>query len=128
MTHRPTVLIAGPDRHAATRLTAAGYLVDVAADGVEALARATAAPPAVVVAACQMRGLSGLELSHRLRASAATAGVPVVLLADVGYALSPAAVVRAGVRRVLGRPATGQTLRAAVDEAVEEAVGRRAAA
>ncbi|MBI4701583.1 MAG: response regulator [Deltaproteobacteria bacterium] len=58
----------------------AGFEVDQAGDGAEALAAATAAPPDLVVADILMPKLDGWDLVRGLRSRFSTALVPVVLL------------------------------------------------
>ena len=50
-------------------LTARGFDVDVASDGLEAIARATACPPDVILMDIQMPRLDGLAATQTLRAS-----------------------------------------------------------
>jgi CheY-like chemotaxis protein len=60
-------------------LTAAGYSVDSAADGLEALAAVSEARPDVVVLDLRMPVLDGHATLARLRADPATASIPVVI-------------------------------------------------
>jgi PAS domain S-box-containing protein len=62
------------------RLLAPYYQVDTAPDGRAALAAARADPPDLIVSDVMMPGLDGIALTGALRASPATAGVPVLLL------------------------------------------------
>jgi DNA-binding response OmpR family regulator len=57
-----------------------GYQVLVAADGSEALRLVTEGGPDVVVLDVMMPGIDGLEVTRRLRADPATAGLPILLL------------------------------------------------
>jgi len=65
-------------------LLRAGYQVDRAADGHQALARAEAARPDLVVLDLMLPGLDGLEVCRRLRATAHGAALPVVMLTAKG--------------------------------------------
>jgi CheY-like chemotaxis protein len=58
-------------------LREAGYSIDLAKDGSEALAKAARRRPDVVLADVQMPGIDGLELARRLHAADPT--LPVVL-------------------------------------------------
>src|SRR5512144_2365469 len=58
----------------------AGYEVATAGDGLEALAAVAASPPDLVILDVRMPRLDGLETLKRLRADAATAPVPVIML------------------------------------------------
>jgi two-component system phosphate regulon response regulator PhoB len=99
----------------------AGFEVETAARGEEALAKAAASPPDVAILDIMLPGLSGLEVCERLRAAPETADVPVVMLSartqdeerERSYALGvvayvtkpfePAELVEV-VRRALGAP------------------------
>jgi DNA-binding response OmpR family regulator len=95
---RPLVLVADDDEDilllVTTTLTRAGFEVIQARDGKQALDLTRAEAPQVVVLDIAMPELDGLTVLRRLRADAATADLPVVLLsaraqeADVarGYA------------------------------------------
>ena len=58
----------------------AGFEVETAARGEEALAKATADPPDVAILDIMLPGLSGIEVCQRLRAAPETAEVPVIML------------------------------------------------
>jgi CheY-like chemotaxis protein len=71
-----------PSRHViADSLTEAGYTVEVAADGYEALDIAARRSPDLVVSDLAMPGIDGIELTRRLHAFARD--VPVVLTTGV---------------------------------------------
>lgn len=80
------ILVAEPDPHRRERLVTAlreaGYRAVDAADGAGALARLDEAVPDLVIAAAELPGVDGLALIERLRATAATRGVPAILLTD----------------------------------------------
>jgi CheY-like chemotaxis protein len=57
-----------------------GFQLTEAADGEEALARARADPPAVVLLDVDMPRLDGIEVCRRLRADPATAAATIVIL------------------------------------------------
>ncbi len=63
-----------------TRLTASGYEVLRAADGVAALGRARKDAPALAVLDVMMPGMSGLEVCRTLKADPKTARMPIILL------------------------------------------------
>ncbi|MBI4494524.1 MAG: response regulator transcription factor [Chloroflexi bacterium] len=77
----PRVLVVEDDFRIAVfvqrALAQAGYRVELAADGLSALAAAEAAPPDVVVLDVMLPGLDGLEVARRLRAGG---GVPILML------------------------------------------------
>ncbi|MFC9327036.1 response regulator transcription factor [Kitasatospora sp. NPDC057015] len=65
-------------------LLRAGFRVDRAADGLEALAVAAATRPDLVVLDLMLPGLDGLEVCRRLRAGAGGTRLPVVMLTARG--------------------------------------------
>ena len=77
------------------RLSADGFEVSFAADGHEALAAATDRP-AMILLDLRMPGPNGLEVLGRLKRSAATADVPVVMLSNDGDAATMALCAQAG--------------------------------
>ena len=58
----------------------AGFEVETAARGEEALAKAAADPPDVAILDIMLPGLSGIEVCERLRSAPETAEVPVIML------------------------------------------------
>ena len=63
-----------------TRLSASGYEVLKATDGIAALARARADQPALAVLDVMMPGMSGLEVRRALKADPKTARMPIIML------------------------------------------------
>jgi CheY-like chemotaxis protein len=61
-------------------LEAHGFSVTIAASGAEALSRIGVASCELVISDCVMPGMSGLELSDRLKTDPSTAQVPVLLM------------------------------------------------
>jgi DNA-binding response OmpR family regulator len=61
-------------------LTRAGYEIDVARDGAEALAKIPASQPDIVVLDVMMPNMDGIETTRRLRENPQTAGIPIILL------------------------------------------------
>jgi len=61
-------------------LSACGHMIAVARDGQEALDQIAADPPDLLVIDLQIPRLDGLEVTRRLRAAAATARLPIVLM------------------------------------------------
>ena len=63
-----------------TRLSASGYEVLKATDGIAALDRARADQPALAVLDVMMPGMSGLEVCRALKADPKTARMPIIML------------------------------------------------
>jgi CheY-like chemotaxis protein len=64
-------------------LIEAGFRVDTAADGVEALKRAVENKPKALVLDVGLPGIYGFELCERLKASQDTSGIKIILLSSV---------------------------------------------
>ena len=61
-------------------LEAHGFDVSVAASGAEALLKISGRPHELVISDCAMPGMSGVELSERLKADPSTAELPILLM------------------------------------------------
>lgn len=61
-------------------LEAHGFDVNLAASAKEALAKARAAAHELVISDCVMPGMTGIELSERLKADPLTAEIPILLM------------------------------------------------
>ncbi len=83
-------------------LSREGFSVEVAADGVQALAAITTQAPDIVVLDVMMPGMDGREVLRRLRASGSS--VPVVLLTSVGEAAERARALDEGADDYLNKP------------------------
>jgi len=73
------------DNPTATRMlqlafTRAGYEVDIAGDGVEALAKIPLVRPDLVIMDIMMPNMDGFEATRQLRANPATASIPIIVL------------------------------------------------
>jgi CheY-like chemotaxis protein len=121
----PTVLLVEDDRDGrrmyADWLTHAGFRVDEAHNGLQALERAFDVPPDVVVTDLNIPGIDGFELTRRLKQDPRTHDVPV--LAVTGYAAfasDPARTRRAGCDAVLPKPCSPEDLEAAIRSLLDE--------
>ena len=65
-------------------LTAAGYDVDTAVDGLDGAARLSGRPYDLVLTDIEMPGLDGIELTRRIRAASGWAAVPIVVMTSLG--------------------------------------------
>ena len=113
--HAKTVLIADddPDIQAlvALRLERAGYRTVVADDGQAALELALAEPPDLAVVDWSMPRLDGLALTRALRANAATADVPVLMLTARAQEHERRSGFEAGATAYVQKPFEAATLR-----------------
>ncbi len=84
--HKILVVEDEPDIRELLRYSLAeeGFVVEEAGDGAEALDRITRRAPDLVVLDLMMPRMSGLELCRRLRASADTAALPVMVVTAKG--------------------------------------------
>jgi two-component system cell cycle response regulator DivK len=85
-------------------LAHAGYRVVEAADGQEALVKAVSLRPDVIVMDLWMPHLDGWESIRRLKASPATADIPVLVLTGDAYAQARQEAVNAGCQAYLVKP------------------------
>ena len=106
-------------------LTGAGFTVEQAHNGFQALERALDAKPDVVVTDLNIPGIDGFELTRRLRQDPRTREIPV--LAVTGYAAfasDPARARRAGCDAVLSKPCSPDQLEAAVRDLLAQQLHR----
>ena len=122
---RPIVLLVEDDqagrRMYADWLTGAGFRVDQAHNGLQALERAFDVLPQVVVTDLNIPGIDGFELTRRLKQDARTRDVPV--LAVTGYAAfasDPQRARRAGCDVVLSKPCAPEDLETAIRDLIRE--------
>ena len=108
MTYQPSILVVDDESHiqhvVSLKLRNAGYLVETAADGEEALHAIAARIPDLIVTDLQMPYLDGIGLCRALLDSPDTNEVPVIVLTARGYALGEEAVELPNVRAVLSKP------------------------
>jgi CheY-like chemotaxis protein len=92
------------------------YTVLEASDGDEALARTRAAHPDLILLDMMMPGRSGSDVLHELRADAATAETPVIMLTARAQAADREAMNLAGADHYLTKPFSPVGLAALVEE------------
>ncbi len=85
-------------------LVSAGWDVMTAHTGEQALAQAQARPPDLVLLDVRLPDLNGYEVCRRLKASAATAAVPVVLVTALAGEADKQRAISAGADDVLAKP------------------------
>ena len=81
-----------------------GYCVETAADGQEAIDKALAAPPDLVLMDVSMPRVDGLEACRRLKADPRTRLVPVVLVTALGHRENRLRGIAAGADDFLTKP------------------------
>jgi CheY-like chemotaxis protein len=91
-------------------LTIWGFDVDEAANGQEAIEKALANCPDLVLMDWTMPVLDGLHATERLKAAPATAAVPVLALSADTFAPTPQEALGAGCANFLGKPISPECL------------------
>jgi two-component system cell cycle response regulator DivK len=131
LSERPLVLLVEDDRDGriifAEWLEGAGYRVDQAHNGLQALERAFDLLPDAVLTDLNIPGIDGFELTRRLKNDPRTSAIPI--LAVTGYApfQDPARADRAGCDAVFAKPCNPAELERALKTLITEARGRRSA-
>jgi two-component system, cell cycle response regulator DivK len=104
-------------------LTDAGFHVDQAHNGLQALERAFERVPRVVVADLNIPGIDGFELTRRLKQGARTRHVAVLAITGyAAFAADPGRARRAGCDVVLEKPCTAEDLESAVRQLMHRAL------
>jgi two-component system cell cycle response regulator DivK len=104
-------------------LTDAGFHVDQAHNGLQALERAFERVPRVVVADLNIPGIDGFELTRRLKQDARTRHVAVLAITGyAAFAADPGRARRAGCDVVLEKPCTAEDLESAVRQLMHRAL------
>jgi CheY-like chemotaxis protein len=91
-------------------LEESGYAVAAAATGAEAVRLAEARPPDLVLLDLGLPDMSGLDVARRLRATPATAAVPLVALTGRDDETDRGALLAAGCAAYLVKPVDTQQL------------------
>ena len=105
-------------------LSAAGYEVQVAEDGVTGGRALLAQTPDLIVSDVNMPFLDGFELLSLLHSDAATASIPVILLSGRSDGDSMAKAVELGAADFLTKPVTRDQLLESVEACLERSRGR----
>ena len=112
------------------RLSEGRYAVSDATTGAEVIAKARSEAPDLVIACESLADLPGVALCRTMKADAALAGIPVILLTRDGDDAGRIAALEAGADEFLTRPVDEVTLMARVRSIMraretQEAVDRR---
>jgi two-component system cell cycle response regulator DivK len=132
VSERPLVLLVEDDRDGrllfADWLEDAGFRVEQAHNGLQALERAVDLLPDAIFTDLNIPGIDGYELTRRLKQDPRTAAIPV--LAVTGYApftQDPGRAERAGCDGVLAKPCDPDELARILKTLITRARGRRSA-
>ena len=126
---RPAVLVVEDNdemRRFVTDVLAGDYRVRTAADGAQALARALAVPPDLVVTDLMLPRLGGDELVAAMRAEASLKAVPVLVLSAKGNEDLRARLLAESVQDYVTKPFSAHELRARVHNLVMMKLARDA--
>lgn len=104
-------------------LVLAGFSVEEAHNGLQALDRAQHGLPDAVVTDLHIPGIDGFELTRRLRQDQRTRNIPVLAITGyAAFAADPGRATRAGCDAVLPKPCSADELEAAIRTMVEERI------
>jgi two-component system, cell cycle response regulator DivK len=109
-------------------LRGAGFRVETAHNGLQALERAFDMLPDAILTDLYLPGIDGYELTRRIKNDPRTRAIPV--LAVTGYApytRDPSRAERAGCDAVLSKPCAPEDLSTTLHALIAEARGRRTA-
>jgi DNA-binding response OmpR family regulator len=107
-------------------LSAAGYQVQIAEDGVAGGRALLERTPDLIVSDLNMPFLDGFELLSLLRSDAETAGIPVVLLSGRSDGDTMAKAVQLGAADFLTKPVTRDQLLESIEACLSRSKGRTA--
>jgi two-component system cell cycle response regulator DivK len=129
---RPLVLLVEDDREGrllfSEWLRDAGFRVDTAHNGLQALERAIQTPPDAILTDLHIPGIDGYELTRRLKQDVRTSGIPVLAVTGYGpFTQDPSRADRAGCDAILPKPCDPDDLTSTLHALIAEARGRRTA-
>jgi two-component system cell cycle response regulator DivK len=129
---RPLVLLVEDDREGrllfSEWLRDAGFRVDTAHNGLQALERALETPPDALHTDLHIPGIDRYELTRRLKQDARTTAIPVLAVTGYGpFTQDPSRADRAGCDAILPKPCDPDDLTSTLHALIAEARGRRTA-
>ena len=98
-----------------------GYRVGQANSGERALDMIAQEPPALVILDVRLSGISGLEVCRRLKASAATCAIPILMVTALESPDDQQQAVDAGADGFIAKPFEMETLLAQIRAALSKA-------
>ena len=121
---RPLVLLVEDDREGrmlyAEWLAQAGFRVEQAHNGLQALERAIDLLPDVVVTDLHIPGIDGYELTRRLKAEPRTSAIPILAVTGYGpFTQDPSRADRAGCDAILPKPCSPDDLEATIRNLIQ---------
>ena len=131
-TELPLVLLVEDDRAGrmlyADWLTSAGFRVEQAHNGLQALERALDLTPDAILTDLNIPGIDGYELTKRLKSDPRTAAIPIVAITGYApFAQDPGRADRAGCDAILPKPCEAQDVTSTLKTLIDDARERRSA-
>ncbi|MGH9411274.1 MAG: response regulator [Vicinamibacterales bacterium] len=128
---QPLVLIVEDDRDGrrmfADWLEHAGFRVEQAHNGLQALERALDVVPDAILTDLNIPGIDGYELTRRLKADARTARVPILAVTGYGpFTQDPARADRAGCDAIMPKPCDPEDVETTLKGLIRDARRRSA--
>lgn len=102
----------------AAKLRKAGYEVEIAGNGEDGFALVSAHPPSLLITDNHMPGMSGYQMSARLKEHPATSSVPVLMLSGHGHQISPEELAKTNICCMFPKPFSARELLAKVEEII----------
>ena len=132
VSERPVVLLVEDDRDGRIMfvkwLEGAGFRVEQAHNGLQALERACDLVPDAILTELHIPGIDGYELTRRLKTDPRTAEIPVVAVTGYApFAQDPSRADRAGCDAILQKPCDPHEITRTLTMCITEARGRRSA-
>jgi CheY-like chemotaxis protein len=129
---RPLVLLVEDDRDGrmlfATWLQHAGFRVEQAHNGLQALERAIDLVPDAILTDLNIPGIDGYELTRRLKSDVRTERIPILAVTGYGpFTQDPGRADRAGCDAILPKPCQPEDLEQTLHELITQARERRSA-
>jgi DNA-binding response OmpR family regulator len=106
-------------------LTRSAWIVEEAADGREALAKALSQSPDIIITETRLPGMSGFDLCNLLRTDAATRGTPIVFVTASALDADLLKAQRVGADSILIKPCLPATLLAEIRQLLEVSAALR---
>jgi two-component system, OmpR family, alkaline phosphatase synthesis response regulator PhoP len=114
------ILVADDESHilnvVSMKLKNAGFEVECARDGNEALSMLRSMKPDLLITDYHMPGLSGLEVCQRMREDGEVNKTPAIMLSARGYHLTEAELKQSGIRHMISKPFSPRQLLSTVNE------------
>lgn len=105
------------------KLRSSGFEVQEAPDGEEALEKAIARRPRLIVTDLQMPYMSGLDLAQRISADPRTASIPMILLTARGHVLNQSLLEGTSIRKIMSKPFSARELVNVIAQLLQQETG-----